>query len=479
MALFTEGTNNNEKLTASGDNVQPWYKLLGMSLVDVYEEFPESMWDILGDSPDVISKKDQEQKRSTVIGGADFDNRFAVSIVFDKTLYKYVILGCKSIADKIMNEGLISSCHRDTIIHSLERIENDIELEKFKWIDGADVHANIVEALVHNLGGLPKDLAVGNKCDSCLMILEMWCKNSIDQLMTQMKQLQVALVSLAIRNGGLVLPGNRKAEGNTLMENVVMPILPALEHDASDLRYFRGLIYSSSSSKIPVRCNGYADAFSKCYTIDDFTVLINYHIPDHLIQLLEKFVPWSKVLSEVETYDKVPRNFSPVEQTRDRGYTALSKCLTRRYCGACSIPQDCEIEDAKYHFFSSAKVALEMLSLSIQCVNSIPLNLEKLPTPLRMDYDDAIKFAHFLTSNGIALETAYAVVHLCLEKQLQPSELNLDELSRINFPREHVRGLLQDKGNVFHEFTCGDMSKGMIRWCCKLLISPEAISNCN
>ncbi len=38
-----------------------------------------------------------------------FDDRFADSIVFDKTLYKYAILGCKVNADGIMNQ-VFSAC---------------------------------------------------------------------------------------------------------------------------------------------------------------------------------------------------------------------------------------------------------------------------------------------------------------------------------------------------------------------------------
>lgn len=39
----------------------------------------------------------------------NFDESFVDSIVFDKTLYKYAILGCKVNADGIMNE-VFSPC---------------------------------------------------------------------------------------------------------------------------------------------------------------------------------------------------------------------------------------------------------------------------------------------------------------------------------------------------------------------------------
>lgn len=52
-----------------------------------------------------------------------------------------------------------------------------------------------MEALAYELGGLPKDLAVESKHASCLMILETWCKNNIDQILKQINQLQVLFSS--------------------------------------------------------------------------------------------------------------------------------------------------------------------------------------------------------------------------------------------------------------------------------------------
>jgi hypothetical protein len=77
----------------------------------------------------------------------------------------------------------------------------------------------------------------------------------------------------------------------------------------------------------------------------------------------------------------------------------------------------------------------------------------------------------------IALETAYAVVHLCLEKRIQPSKLTLEELARTDFPCERAHVLLHDKERIFGKFIRQDLEscKKLIRWCCKLRISPATI----
>lgn len=258
----------------------------------------------------------------------DFDGRFAESVVFDKMLYKYGISGCKTIAENIINEG-ISASDREEIVNALGRIENDIELGKFQWIDGSDVHTNIVEALANKLGDLPKDLAVNSKYDSCLMILETWCKDNIYQIMQQTKLLQVALVLLALRLGGLVLSANGEVEYNVAIENLVLPILKALDHDASVICHIAALIYSSSDDVIGLRnmnmnrCPQF-DVYSIPFTIAGFAYSINYSIPDHLVQLLEKLLPMKHLISstpfdEATPYYTTLSKFSPDEQKRKRG----------------------------------------------------------------------------------------------------------------------------------------------------------------
>ncbi|EEC76442.1 hypothetical protein OsI_14134 [Oryza sativa Indica Group] len=431
LFLSSSSRSKDVKLRAILDEdrltgARPWYSLFGMSFSDLYDHFPESVWDICEDSPaDAIEKKEHKgwmQLRNAMNNryiralDTNFDESFVDSIVFDKTLYKYAILGCKVNADGIMNEGIISSSERNKIIHALERIEDDIEIGKFKWRDGADVHTSIVEALADMIGDQAKGLAVESKCDSCLMILETWSKNSIDHIMTQLKQLQAALVLLAIKNDGFVLPGEKEIEGTSLL----MRIVKALDSDASKLRNCLGGI-CSTDGVIFMRLSSPEDyTLSKLSYIAWFANSINYRIPNLLRQLLEK--------------------------------------------------------DAKHHLFSSTKSVVEILDLSVQLVKSISFDMEKAQNCLPRGYDDVMRFAHFLTTKGIDSVTAYALVHLCLDKQLQPSELTLDkhELKQIDFHCERAHYLLEYKGSIFDDSTDLDACKQMLKWCSKLRIDPAA-----
>uniref|UniRef100_A0A0E0D8Y5 Uncharacterized protein n=1 Tax=Oryza meridionalis TaxID=40149 RepID=A0A0E0D8Y5_9ORYZ len=451
---------------------RPWYSLFGMSFFDLYDHFPESVWDICEDSPaDAIEKKEHKgwmqlrnamNNRYTRALDTNFDESFVDSIVFDKTLYKYAILGCKVNADGIMNEGIISSSERNKIIHAIERIEDDIEIE--------NVHTSIVEALADMIGDQAKGLAVESKCDSCLMILETWSKNSIDHIMTQLKQLQAALVLLAIKNDGFVLRGEKEIEGTSLL----MRIVKALDSDASKLRNCLGGI-CSTDGVIFLRLSSPEDyTLSKLSYIAWFANSINYRIPNLLRQLLEKVLSLRN--AETAIYETTLGKLSSIEQMRHHGDVAISKCLNLRFGKACGSLQTCEIEDAKHHLFSSTKSVVEILDLSIQLVKSISFDMEKAQNCLPRGYDDVMRFAHFLTTKGIDSVTAYALVHLCLDKQLQPSELTLDkhELKQIDFHCERAHYLLEYKGSIFGDSTDLDACKQMLKWCSKLRIDPAA-----
>jgi argininosuccinate lyase len=89
-------------------------------------------------------------------------------------------------------QGFISSYARDEILDGLERIEKDIENGKFQWINNKDIRTNIMEALVDIVEGPAKRLdAVISHYDQMLTVLNLWCNDSIDKFVTQIKELQV------------------------------------------------------------------------------------------------------------------------------------------------------------------------------------------------------------------------------------------------------------------------------------------------
>jgi argininosuccinate lyase len=123
----------------------------------------------------------------------------------EKEYYKFIIIACKENTNKIMELGFISCKNRDDILNGLERIEDDIAKGRFMWRENKDVRSNIVEALDERVGGPARNLdATISQCAQKLTILRLWFHDSADTIVTQIEQLQVELVLLALRNWDLL-----------------------------------------------------------------------------------------------------------------------------------------------------------------------------------------------------------------------------------------------------------------------------------
>lgn len=104
---------------------------------------------------------------------------------------------------------MISTDDRDRILKGLDEIQRLIEAGEFVWrTDREDVHMNIEAALIDLIGEPAKKLHTArSRNDQVLTDFRLWCRDAIDKILSSIKHLQVALVSLALKNGGLIVPG--------------------------------------------------------------------------------------------------------------------------------------------------------------------------------------------------------------------------------------------------------------------------------
>ncbi|KAL6636558.1 hypothetical protein ACP70R_024130 [Stipagrostis hirtigluma subsp. patula] len=365
------------------------------------EKFPEAGWDICSSSSKSLKNlEDVEQDVlahdftwDTSVDTSDMDARFIESIVFDRRLYKYEILDRKTRAAKIMKQQVLNAVgDKDELGCALDTIEQDIVQGKFEWRDGQDVHTNIMEALVNMVGEQAKELTTTNKSDRCLFIVKRWCKDCIEHITTRIKRIQVALVLLAIRNEGLVLSGISKPEDNTLLDDIILPIVKKLDDAVNDLLKHQDLMTFSRNFVCPV-----TDAYSERTQIGFIGATINYDIPEYLAHMVKTFVSWSilpnfTLNDEVVTYDTFLEKFS---NKRTGGLLALDEFLN---ISSFRAIERFDIEDAMFYLFSSVENVLETLDFCIKFAEGISFNQEKVPISPPGDFSDAISFVQFLKS---------------------------------------------------------------------------------
>ncbi|KAK1407209.1 hypothetical protein QVD17_38823 [Tagetes erecta] len=172
-------------------------------------------------------------------GVTDAVERFTESISFDKALYKQDIMGSRAHASMLAKQGLMSVSDRDSIIDGLDQIEKQIERGEFVWrTDREDVHMNIEATLTDLVGEPAKKLHTArSRNDQVSTDFRLWCRDAIDTTVSHIKQLQVALVRLAKKNIGVIVPGFKqlpKAEP-VLLQHHLLAYVDQLELDARRL----------------------------------------------------------------------------------------------------------------------------------------------------------------------------------------------------------------------------------------------------
>lgn len=94
-------------------------------------------------------------------------------------------------------------------MRGLGDIERQIEADKFEWrTDREDVHMNIEAALTDLIGEPAKKLHTArSRNDQVATDFRLWCRDAIDTVIVKIKNLQTALVALALKNEALIVPG--------------------------------------------------------------------------------------------------------------------------------------------------------------------------------------------------------------------------------------------------------------------------------
>ena len=135
--------------------------------------------------------------------------RFTESVSFDWRLYKFDIQGSIAHASALEKAGLLTPEERQQIEVGLKTIEQEIDEGRFPFrIDLEDVHMNIESALTSRIGSAGAKLHTArSRNDQVALDLRLYLRHENDEVRHRITALQRALVGLARKYQGTVLPG--------------------------------------------------------------------------------------------------------------------------------------------------------------------------------------------------------------------------------------------------------------------------------
>ena len=135
--------------------------------------------------------------------------RYTASVDFDKRLWQADIAGSLAHAEMLAAQKVITDQDYADIRRGMAQIRADIESGAFVWkLELEDVHLNIEARLTQLVGDAGKRLHTGrSRNDQVATDVRLWLRGEIDEIAVLLVQMQEALLSVAARHTGTVMPG--------------------------------------------------------------------------------------------------------------------------------------------------------------------------------------------------------------------------------------------------------------------------------
>ncbi|KAL4180213.1 hypothetical protein AMTRI_Chr13g124110 [Amborella trichopoda] len=400
----------------------------------------------------------------------DAVERFSESVSFDKKLYKQDINGSRAHASMLAEQGLMSASDKDSILHGLDEIERQIEGGEFVWrADREDVHMNIEAALTDLIGEPAKKLHTArSRNDQVVTDVRLWCRDAIDRIVSCIRQLQVALIKLAIKNEGLIVPGytHLQRAQPVLLQHLLLSYVEQLERDSGRLVDCKDRLNFSplgacalAGTGLPINQFMTSDALgfraplrNSIDAVSDRDFLLellssNSITAIHLSRLGEEWVLWaSEEFGFLTPSDSVSTGSSIMPQKKNPDPMELVRGKSARVIGDLTtllvlckgLPQayNRDLQEDKEPLFDSVETIIGMLEVSAEFAENVTFNRERIQRSLPAGHLDATTLADYLVKKGIPFRTSHDIVGravaMCVSKNCQLSELPLDQLTSIS-----------------------------------------------
>eukprot|EP00262_Sarcandra_glabra_P019644 TRINITY_DN747_c0_g1_i1.p1 TRINITY_DN747_c0_g1~~TRINITY_DN747_c0_g1_i1.p1 ORF type:complete len:446 (+),score=67.67 TRINITY_DN747_c0_g1_i1:166-1503(+) len=388
-------------------------------------------------SVEVSAKKPKEHK---LWGGrfeesvTDAVERFSESVSYDKSLYKHDIMGSKAHASMLAHQGLMTATDRDMILQGLDEIERSIEAGEFVWrTDREDVHMNIEAALTDMVGEPAKKLHTArSRNDQVVTDLRLWCRDAIDMILARIKYLQVALVNLAIKNEGLIVPGytHLQRAQPVLLQHLLLSYVEQLERDAGRFVNCKDRLNFSplgacalAGTGLPINRFMTSDALgftapmrNSIDAVSDRDFVLEFLSANsiaavHLSRLGEEWVLWaSEEFGFLTPSDSVStgssimpqkKNPDPMELVRGKSARVVGNLVTLlMICKGLPQAYNRDLQEDKEPLFDSVKTISGMLEVTTEFAQNITFNRDKIQRALPAGHLDATTLADYLVSKA-------------------------------------------------------------------------------
>ena len=399
---------------------------------------------------------------------AEFTQEFGASLPVDKRMWESDIAGSKAHAKMLAKQGIISEKDAEDIRSGLDDIARQIEDGSFDFeIEDEDIHMSIERNLTEAIGAAGGRLHTGrSRNDQVATDTRLHSKKLARGLMHQLLDIRGALLEVATREFGVVMPGYthmQKAQPVLFSHHMLAYywmftrdfVRVRAAYDAADVLPLGSAALAGTT--YPLDRDFVADelGFSEvsknsmdAVSDRDFLLDLTYACSVammHLSRMCEEFIYWSSnEFQFIRLSDAYSTGSSIMPQKKNPDFAELIRGKVGRVYGdlmgllttlkGLPLAYNKDMQEDKEGVFDAVDTLSDSLVVMTGMIRTMTVNADAMRKGAHGGFMAATDLADYLVGKGMPFRDAHAVVgKLVLECEKQGKtlqELSVDELKQ-------------------------------------------------
>ena len=397
-------------------------------------------------------------------------SRYTVSIDYDRRLYQQDIAGSKAHAKMLAKQSIISQEDAAQITEGLASIEQEIRDEKFPWDPTLeDLHMNIENRLHQLIGSAAGRLHTArSRNDQVAVDLRLYTKGTIVDLVKGLRGVQAALLGLAEKHQGAVMPGYTHLQR---AQPVLFPhhMLAYFEMFQRDIGRFEDChkrtdvmpLGSGALAGVPYQTDreflaaelGFSrisansmDAVSDRDFVVEFLAAASVCMM-HFSRMSEELILWSSgEFGFIRLSDEFTTGSSIMPQKRNPDFAELARGKTGRVYGdligllttlkGLPLTYNRDMQEDKEGFFDAADTLTTTLDVFQAMLPGMQLNEERISSLASESQMLATDLADYLVGKGMPFREAHGIMRqlsrYCGDENVSLQDLPLAEYQKLS-----------------------------------------------
>lgn len=433
---------------------------------------------------------------------AELVKRYTASVDFDKRLARFDIQGSVAHARMLGSQGIISMQDVAAIEQGLGEILQEIEAGQFEWLlDLEDVHLNIEKRLTDKIGDAGKRLHTGrSRNDQVATDVRLWLRATVDDVLTGIKALQMALLDLAEQHADTIMPGftHLQVAQPVTFGHHLMAYFEMLKRDAERFADARKRINrlplgaaALAGTSYPINremvaqslgfdgvCGNSLDAVSDRDFAIEFSAAASVLIM-HLSRFSEELILWSSPrFAFIDIADRFCTGSSIMPQKKNPDVPELVRGKTGRVYGHLMglltlmkgqpLAYNKDNQEDKEPLFDVADTLLVTLQIYADMMRGVRVNAANMRQAALEGFATATDLADYLVKKGMPFRDAHEVVALAVKRgvatQQDLAEMSLTELQTFSqMISDDVYSVLTLEGSVASRNHVGGTAPAQVR----------------